>query len=120
MGVVTTLAISHIASHASLPEAHDSIGRVGPATPVGPAKPRELQQALPGTGIDREAVIELVAKLVQVHEEAEVMLNGNRRYAAARVLPASGNRALEAQERGGIEIGIPAETFFIHPPDEGA
>ena len=48
------------------------------------------------------------------------MLNGNRRYGSTGVLLASGNRALEAQECGGIEIGKPVETFFIHPPDEGA
>src|ERR1700674_2709656 len=93
----------------------DGVGRVGSVTNITSTYPRKLAGSLARTGIDRQPVADLFAKMVEIHEHTEIFFHSGRGNRGAVAASPSDHHALEAQKCGRIKIGKPTEAFCVHP-----
>ena len=91
---------------------------MGPVMSTASTYPRQLAGRLAGTRIDRQCIIELVTKAIEVYQQVDEPLNGPGRHGGTRAIFTLNNVALKAQESGRVEVRKAMEGFLIHPPQE--
>ena len=98
----------------------DIVRGMWPAPGVSLAHAGDLAVAASRKGIELQPVTEVIAKAVEVGEQVEVLLHGRRGQRGPRDAGPLRERALELQQRRGVEIGKARETRLIHPTHQFA